>query len=111
MAAKGDVFANWFKASLRYCVEESQLTETQRRNLVFLSARDKLYGQKAKEKCIFLPLDWQRDQHKLIKVRSHRNIWETSLSELASSRPMELLNLFTHNQIWAEGPFDALHSA
>ncbi|MCF6438453.1 hypothetical protein L1077_03285 [Pseudoalteromonas luteoviolacea] len=111
VAAKGDAFANWFKASLRYCVEESQLMETQRRNLVFLSARDKLYGQKAKEKCIFLPLDWQRDQHKLIKVRSHRNIWETSLSELASSRPMELLNLFTHNQIWAEGPFDALHSA
>ncbi|KNC67926.1 hypothetical protein [Pseudoalteromonas ardens] len=109
--AAGEAFPNWFRASLRYCVEESQLAQTQRRNLVFLSAKDKLYGQKAKEKCVFLPLNWQQDKHRLIKVRSHRNIWETSFSELASSRPMELLNLFTHNQVWVEGPFDALESA
>ncbi|MCO7189548.1 MULTISPECIES: hypothetical protein [unclassified Pseudoalteromonas] len=105
------VFPAWFRASLRYCIEESQLTETHKRNLVFLSARDKLYGQKPKEKCVFLPLNWQQDKHKLIKVRSERNIWETSFAELASSRPLELLNLFTQNDVWVEGPFDALHSA
>ncbi|MCG7534142.1 hypothetical protein [Pseudoalteromonas sp. OOF1S-7] len=106
-----NVFPAWFRASLRYCIEESQLMETRKRNLVFLSAKDKLYGQKPKEKCVFLPLNWQRDKHKLIKVRSERNIWETSFTELASSRPLELLNLFTQNDIWVEGPFDALHSA
>ncbi|ODB42272.1 hypothetical protein BB427_08515 [Pseudoalteromonas sp. BMB] len=104
-------FPNWFRASLRYCVEESNLADNHKRNLVFLSANDRLYGQKAKERCVFLPVNWKQDKHKLIKVRSQRNIWETSLSELADSRPLELINLFTHNDVWVEGPFEALHSA
>ncbi|WP_394204176.1 hypothetical protein [Shewanella waksmanii] len=101
-------FPQWFRASLRYFVTESELDKTQQRQLVCLSSKDRVYGQQPKEKCVFLPIDWEKDASNIIKVRSHRNIWESSFSELARSRPLELINLFTHNEVWVEGAFEAL---
>ncbi|TDF35592.1 hypothetical protein EYS14_19470 [Alteromonadaceae bacterium M269] len=101
----------WLRASLRYCVEESQVANTEKRNLVLLSGKDKLYGQHNKQKCVFLPINWLRDQHRCIKVQSPRNIWETSFSELAHSRPLELCHLFAQNHVWVEGPFTALKAS
>jgi uncharacterized protein (TIGR02646 family) len=101
-------FPLWFRASLRYFVSESELGQVNKRQLVCLSNKDRLYGGKLKEKCIFLPINWNDDTDNIIKVRSHRNVWESSFAELARSRPLELINLFTHNDIWVEGAFSAL---
>ncbi|WP_394391695.1 hypothetical protein [Shewanella woodyi] len=101
-------FPQWFRASLRYFVSESELGQVNKRQLVCLSSQDKVYGRQPKEKCIFLPIDWNTDSNNIIKVRSHRNIWESSFSELSRSRPLELMNLFTHNDIWVEGAYEAL---
>ncbi|TBR41720.1 hypothetical protein CBF23_008910 [Marinomonas agarivorans] len=101
-------FPVWFRSCLVYLVSESELQQTNKRRLVYLSGRDRLYGEKPKEKCVFLPINWQRDSHNLIKVHSHRNIWEASFLELASSRPQELVELFANNDIWVEGAYPAL---
>ncbi|TBR36014.1 hypothetical protein CBF23_015235, partial [Marinomonas agarivorans] len=89
-------------------MSESELQQTNKRRLVYLSVLDRLYGEKPKEKCVFLPINWQRDSHNLIKVHSHRNILEASFLELASSRPQELVELFANNDIWVEGAYPAL---
>ncbi|WP_298769328.1 hypothetical protein [uncultured Shewanella sp.] len=101
-------FPPWFRSCLRYFVSESAINETAKRQLVFLSGKDGIYGLQAKEKCVFLPINWHKDSQCIIKVHSHRNIWETSFSELAASRPLELVNLFANNQLWVAGDFSAL---
>ena len=99
---------SWFRCCLSYLVLESELQQTGKRRLVFLCNQDRLYGETDTEKCIFLSIKWQRDLHKVIKVRSKRNIWEASFSELANSRPHELINLFANNDVWVEGNFQPL---
>ncbi|WP_282131240.1 hypothetical protein [Pseudoalteromonas aliena] len=101
-------FPMWFRSCINYCVGESRLGEQNKRQLVLLSRQDAHYGQKSIEKSVFLGIDWLADQHKVIKVKSSRNIWETSFLELAHSRPQELSNLFSHNEVWVEGPFTSL---
>lgn len=101
-------FPMWFRSCIKYCVGESHLTQQDKRQLVFLSGQDAHYGQKSIEKSVFLAIDWLADQHKVIKVKSHRNIWETSFAELACSRAQQLTDLFSHNEIWVEGPFAPL---
>ncbi|MCL1051839.1 hypothetical protein L2755_19740 [Shewanella abyssi] len=98
----------WLRSCISYLVTESELQLTDRRRLVYLSSQDRLYGETDTEKCIFLPINWQRDLHRVIKVRSQRNIWEASFSELANSRPHELINLFANNDVWVEGSFTTL---
>lgn len=104
-------FPVWFRSCIKYCVGESQLRETTKRQLVMLSGQDAFYGQKPMEKSVFLSINWLVDQHNVIKVKSHRNIWETSFAELANSRPQELSHLFSHNEVWVEGPFAALSAS
>jgi hypothetical protein len=99
---------SWFRSCLSYLVLESELQQTAKRRLVFLCSQDRLYGETDTEKCIFLPIKWHLDLHKVIKVRSKRNIWEASFSELANSRPHELVNLFANNHVWVEGDFQPL---
>ena len=101
-------FPDWFRSSVMYLVTQSQLENNQQRVLVMLHDKDALYGQQPKEECLLLPIDWHQDQNKIIKVKSFRNIWETSFAELSDSRPMELLNLFANNEIWVEGSFPPL---
>ncbi|WCN09900.1 hypothetical protein [Marinomonas mediterranea] len=98
----------WLRSCLAYLVIESELEQANKRRLVCLSSQDRFYGQKAKGKCVFLPVDWNKDTGNVIKVRSHRNIWEASFSELADSRPQELVNLFANNDVWVEGDYPAL---
>ncbi|NOI28127.1 hypothetical protein [Vibrio coralliilyticus] len=100
--------ATWLRSCLSYLVLESELTQTNKRRLVCLSAEDKVYGGTDTEKCVFLPIDWKRDLHNVIKVKSNRNIWEASFLELAHSRPHELINLFANNDVWVEGEFSPL---
>lgn len=100
--------ATWLRSCLSYLVLESELTQTNKRRLVCLSAEDKVYGGTDTEKCVFLPIDWKRDLDNVIKVKSHRNIWEASFLELAHSRPHELISLFANNDVWVEGEFSPL---
>ncbi|WP_445946276.1 hypothetical protein [Shewanella sp.] len=99
---------SWFRSCVSYLVLESELQQVGKRRLVLLCNQDRLYGATDTEKCIFLPINWQQDLHKVIKVRSKRNIWEASFSELASTRPHELINVFANNDVWVEGDFPSL---
>lgn len=98
----------WLRSCLAYLVTESELEHSTKRRLVCLSGNDRYYGQTDTEKCVFLPIEWQNVRHNIIKVRSHRNIWEASFAELADSRPQELINLFANNEVWVEGEFTSL---
>lgn len=98
----------WLRSCLSYLVLESELTQSDRRRLVYLCSEDKVYGGTDTEKCVFLPIDWQQDFEQVIKVKSHRNIWEASFTELAQTRPHELITLFANNDVWVEGPFTPL---
>lgn len=100
---------SWLMSSLSYLVLESELTLKNKRRIIFLHARDKVYGGNITEKCIFENINWQKDLSNIIKVRSKRNTWETSFVELAESRPLEIIELFANNEIWAEGDYLALH--
>ena len=97
--------SSWLMSTLRYVVFESELKMSGKRRIVYLNARDKLYGGDFTEKCVFEAIDWQKDLKNIIKVRSHRNIWETNFVELANSRPLEIIDLFEHNELWAEGDY------
>lgn len=103
-------YPTWLRSCLVYCVGESELQQQQKRRLVMLSGQDAHFGKKPIEKSVFLAIDWQRDQHKIVKVKSHRNIWETSFSELANTRPQELTHLFSQNEVWIEGDFSSLQN-
>lgn len=100
---------DWILSSLMYVVFESELSVSKKRRLVYLNANDKLYGGDIFEKCIFLSIDWLKDFELPLKVRNNRHTWETSFEELATSRPLEIIELFTHNELWAEGDFPALN--
>lgn len=104
------LFPVWLRSCLFYLVEESELEMSDKRRLVLLSSKDRFYGKKSKEKCVFLPIDWQGDTSNIIKVRSYRNVWESSFEELADTRPQELLELFANNDIWVEGDYAPLAS-
>lgn len=101
-------FPNWLTSSLIYLVLEKELTVSNKRRLVNLSASDYLYGSDNPEKCVFISVDWEKDKNNVIKVRSQRNVWETSFQELAASRPLEIMSLFAHNEIWLEGDYPPL---
>ncbi|WP_076588838.1 hypothetical protein [Vibrio ostreicida] len=100
--------AVWLRSCLSYLVLESELKQTNKRRLVCLSAEDKVYGGTDTEKCVFLPIDWEMDIHNVIKVKSHRNLWEASFLELAQSHPHELISLFANNDVWVEGDYTPL---
>ncbi|NOH73185.1 hypothetical protein F0225_17850 [Vibrio pectenicida] len=100
--------AAWLRSCLSYLVLESELKQTTKRRLVCLSAEDKIYGATDTEKCVFLPIDWKTDIHNVIKVKSHRNLWEASFLELAQSHPHELISLFANNDVWVEGDYTPL---
>lgn len=106
--AATDITPSWIQTTLLYIVFESELTLKNKRRIVHLSADDYLYGSDNKEKCIFLPINWDTDTGNLIKVKSKKHIWETSFSELAASRPLEVRNLFSGSEVWAEGDYPAL---
>lgn len=101
-------FPVWIMSSLLYMVLENELHIANKRRLINLSSDDYLYGSDNPDKCVFMPIDWEKDTNNVIKVRSKINIWETSFHELAASRPMEIRSLFANNEIWVEGNFAPL---
>jgi hypothetical protein len=105
--AKTHYFPSWFRSSLIYLVTQDQLDQAGKRRLVCLSASDKCYGNDMPQKCIFLAIDWQREQLNVIKVKSTRNVWETSFDELSRSREQALTQLFANNEVWVEGDYPA----
>lgn len=101
-------FPDWLRSSLMFYVPESELQQAEKRRLVCLSSKDKIYGANQKEKCVFLPINWKKDTKNVIKVKADQHIWETTFAELASSRPMEVTNLFANNHLWVEGDYQAV---
>ncbi|NQZ12931.1 MAG: hypothetical protein HRT35_37780 [Algicola sp.] len=103
-------FPEWLRSCLIYFVPEQELTQADKRRLVCLSAKDRLYGGNQPQKSVYLAVDWKHDQHNVINVRSNRNVWQTSFAELSRSRPLELTNLFANNEVWVEGKYPPLAS-
>ncbi len=98
----------WIQSLLMYMVIESELTVENKRRIVSLRNSDYLYGTDNDQKCVFLPIDWQGDFENVIKVRDSKHTWETSFSELASSIPLEVLQIFSAAEVWAEGDYAPL---
>jgi len=98
----------WLTSSLMYLVLENELAIENKRRLVSLTASDFLYGSHNNMKTVFLSIDWEKDYHNVIKIRSKNTIWESSFAELAFSRPLEIMGLFAHNEVWVEGNYPAL---
>ncbi|WMW80939.1 hypothetical protein RF679_01335 [Undibacterium cyanobacteriorum] len=101
-------FPTWLMSSVMYMMFENELHIAGKRRLVNLCADDSTYGADNPEKSLFIAVDWWNDGAKVIKVKSKNHIWETSFQELASSRPLEVRNLFANNHLWVEGDFPPL---
>lgn len=101
-------FPTWLVSSVMYMMFENELHISGKRRLVNLCADDSTYGADNPEKSLFIAVDWWNDGNKVIKVKSKNHIWETSFQELASSRPLEVRNLFANNHLWVEGDFPPL---
>ncbi|MCW8999244.1 MAG: hypothetical protein OQK04_11070, partial [Kangiellaceae bacterium] len=99
---------SWLTSVLIYVIFESELSVENKRRIVYLNERDQLYGGEIGEKCVFESIDWHKDVNNIIKVRSGKNLWETSFAELAASRPLEIIDLFANNEVWVEGEYPAL---
>ncbi len=99
----------WFVSSLLYFVPEDELGMAGKRRLVGLFSKDKYYGKGYDHKCLFLDIDWSDVTDNIIKVRDSTHTWETSFSELALSREMDVRELFTHNEVWVEGDYASLN--
>jgi hypothetical protein len=99
----------WLASSLLYFVPEDELALTGKRRLVVLLSQDKYYGKGYDHKCIFLDIDWDSITENIIKVRDETHTWETSFSELALSREIDVYELFSNNEVWVEGAFSALN--
>ena len=108
VASTRTAIPSWLASSLIYLVLESELSVKDKRRIICISSRDYLYGSDNDEKCVFLSIDWKKDIDNVIKVRSQQHTWETSFQELANTRPLELINLFAGNEVWAEGDYPAL---
>lgn len=98
----------WMTSSLVYLILEDELSLSDKRRIVNLAASDYLYGSDNPDKCVFMAIEWDKDYSNVIKVRSQQHIWETSFQELGSSWPLEVINLFANNEVWAEGSYTAL---
>lgn len=103
-------FPRWLTSSLIYFVLEKEMHVVNKRRLVCLAADDYLYGAENRDKCLFLPIQWEKHTKHIIKVRAKTHIWETCFQELADSRPLEIRSLFAHHEIWVEGEYPALTS-
>lgn len=95
------------QSGLIYTVLESELTLSGVRRIVALNGHDLLYAS-ISSKCVFLPIDWQRDITNTVKVHERGVTWQTTFNELLATRPVELHNLFSRSEIWAEGDYPAL---
>lgn len=100
-------FPNWLRSGMIYLVLESELEMKNKRRIVFLHDDDRIYGSGNDEKCVCQSIDWDEDCHNVIKVKDGQHIWETSFSELADSRPLETIALFSQSEVWAEGDYPA----
>ena len=98
----------WIQSLLMYMVIESELTMENKRRVVSLRNSDYLYGTDNDQNSVFLPIDWQGDFENVIKVRDSQHTWETSFSELAASIPLEVLQIFSSAEVWAEGDYAPL---
>lgn len=95
------------RSGLMYIVLETELGLKNKRRIVSLCADDLLYGS-ITSKCVFLQINWHSDYCNKIKVHTNDHTWETSFSELAETHPVALKSLFSHNEVWAEGDYEAL---
>lgn len=95
----------WLQSLLVYMVIETELDVKGKRRIVSLTASDYLYGAQGDHKCVFLAIDWSEDINNVIKVRDDKHVWETSFKELALSSTLEILQLFSGNEVWAEGNY------
>ena len=98
---------NWQRSGMIYLVLESELELKNKRRIVFLHDNDRIYGGGNAEKCVCQSIDWDKDCLNVIKVKDKQHTWETSFSELAESRPLETINLFSQSEVWAEGDYPA----
>lgn len=95
------------QSGLMYLVLESELTLKGVRRIVMLSSHDLLYASTS-AKCVFLPIDWDKDFNNTVKVHENGVTWQTTFAELVATQPVPLQNLFSRSEIWAEGSYDAL---
>ena len=98
----------WLVSSLLYFVPEDELALAGKRRLVGLFSQDKYYGKGYDNKCLFLDANWSSVTDNVIKVRDKKHTWETSFSELALSREMDVREIFASNEVWVEGEYAAL---
>ncbi len=95
------------QSSLMYLVLESELTLKGVRRIVLLSSHDLLYASTT-SKCVFLPIEWEKDRHNVVNVHENGATWKTTFEELVNTQFVSLQNLFSRSEIWAEGPYEAL---
>ena len=95
------------RSSLTYVVLEQELKLKNKRRILFLNNSDLLYGSVA-GKCVFLPINWAQDFANKVMVHGGKITWETTFEELLHTHPNALQNLFSNNELWAEGEYPVL---
>lgn len=94
--------------ALSYMLLESELSLAGQRRLVYISDKDKIYGNPQGRKAIFLAVDWDSEKNNIVLVKRNGAVrQQLTLSELLTQSlgNRSIYRLFEKNELWVVGNF------